>query len=136
MKKILLIIVFIGAYLLVNAQYNTGIKLEPLLKTDSTSIGQKIQYPSFANAEVSIYKITIPAGTSTGWHFHTFPVFAFVEKGTLTVEVKGHKTLTFSQGQSFSEVINILHNGTNHGTEDVVLFAVFLGEKGKPLSVH
>ena len=136
MKKILLIFVFIGACLSVNAQYNTGIKMEPLLKTDTTSIGQKIQYPVFDNAEVSIYRITIPQGTSTGWHFHTFPVFAYIEKGTLTVEVKESKTLTFIKGQSFSEVINVLHNGTNHGTGDVVLFAVFLGEKGKPLSEH
>lgn len=136
MKKILLIIVFVGACLFVNAQYNSGIKMEPILKTDTTSIGQKIQYPTFTNAEVSIYKITIPVGTSTGWHFHTFPVFAYVEKGTLTVEVKDHKTLTFKQGQSFSEVINVLHNGTNNGKEDVVLFAVFLGEKGKVLSEH
>lgn len=136
MKKILLIIVFVGACLFVNAQYNSGIKMEPLLKTDTTSIGQKIQYPTFENAEVSIYRITVLSGTSTGWHFHTFPVFAYVEKGTLTVEVKDYKTLTFSQGQSFSEVINVLHNGTNNGKEDVVLFAVFLGEKGKSLSVH
>jgi len=136
MKKNLLFIILACVCLFANAQYNSGIKLEPLLKTDTTSIGQKIQYPTFANAEVSIYKITIPAGTSTGWHYHTFPVFAYVEKGSLTVEVKNHKTLTFTQGQSFSEVINVLHNGTNHGTEDVVLFAVFLGEKGKPLSVH
>lgn len=136
MKKILLIIVFVGACLFVNAQYNSGIKMESILKTDTTSIGQKIQYPTFENAEVSIYRITISAGTSTGWHFHTFPVFAYVEKGTLTVEVKDYKTMTFTQGQSFSEVINVLHNGTNNGKEDVVLFAVFLGEKGKALSVH
>jgi quercetin dioxygenase-like cupin family protein len=136
MKKILLIIVFVEAYILVCAQYNSGIKLEPLLKTDTTSIGQKIQYPTFDNVEVSIYRITIPAGKSTGWHFHTFPVFAYIEKGTLTVEIKNRKKLTFIQGQSFPEVINIQHNGINNGKEDVVLFAVFLGEKGKPLSEH
>ena len=132
----LVIIAFAGAYNFIFAQYNSGIKLEPLLKTDTTSIGQKIQYPDFANAEVSMYRITIPAGSSTGWHFHTFPVFAFVEKGTLTVEIKDGKMLTFSRGQSFSEVINVLHNGSNRGTEDVVLFAIFLGEKGEALSEH
>jgi quercetin dioxygenase-like cupin family protein len=135
MKKMLLLI-SVCLSILVNAQYDSSIRLEPLLKTDTTSIGQKIQYPAFENAEVSISKITIPPGASTGWHLHTFPVFAYVEKGTLTVDVKGNKTLVFSKGQSFSEVINVLHNGSNRGTEDVVLFAVFLGEKGKPLSVH
>jgi quercetin dioxygenase-like cupin family protein len=136
MRKLLIIIAFAGAYNFLFAQYNSGIKFESLLKTDTTSIGQKIQYPDFANAEVSLYRITIPAGTSTGWHLHTFPVFAYVEKGTLTIEIKGHKTLTITRGQSFSEVINVQHNGSNRGTEDVVLFAVFLGEKGKALSEH
>ena len=136
MKQISLLLITFVLCFQMNAQYNSGVRMEPILKTDTTSIGQKIQYPTFENAEVSIYRITISSGTSTGWHFHTFPVFAYVEKGILTVEVKDRKTLTFTQGQSFSEVINVLHNGTNNGKEDVVLFAVFLGEKGKVLSEH
>ena len=83
MKKNLLFIILVCVCLFANAQYNSGIKMEQLLKTDTTSIGKKIQYPTFANTEVSIYKITIPAGTSTGWHYHTFPVFAYVEKAHL-----------------------------------------------------
>jgi len=119
-----------------SAQYNKGIVLEPVLKTDTTSIGQKIVYPNFANDEVSIVKVTIPPGKSTGWHKHTFPVFAYVLKGTLTVEIEGKKTVQFAENSSFSEVINTLHNGENRGNEDVVLIAFFMGEKGKPLSVH
>ena len=118
------------------AQYNKGVVLETILKTDTTSIGQKINYPGFANDEVSIVKVTIPPGKSTGWHKHVFPVFAYVLQGTLTVEVENHKTLQYPANTSFSEVINTLHNGTNNGKEDVILIAFFLGEKGKPLSVH
>ena len=119
-----------------NAQYNKGVVLETILKTDTTSIGQKIVYPHFENDEVSIVKVTIPPGKSTGWHKHVFPVFAYVLQGTLTVEVENRKTLRFTAGSSLSEVINILHNGLNKGKEDVVLIAFFMGEKGKPLSVH
>lgn len=106
------------------------------MKTDTTSIGQKIVYPTFANDEVSIVKVTLPPGKSTGWHKHFFPVFAYVLKGTLTVEVENKKTLQFPVNSSFSEVINTLHNGVNNGSEDVVLIAFFMGEKDKPLSVH
>ena len=119
-----------------NAQYNKGVVLEPILKTDTTSIGQKIVYPNFANDEVSIVKVILPPGKSTGWHKHVFPVFAYVLQGTLTVEVENTKALQFPANSSFSEVINTLHNGVNNGKEDVILIAFFMGEKGKPLSVH
>ena len=119
-----------------NAQYNKGAVLEPVLKTDTTSIGQKIVYPNFANDEVSIVKVTVPPGKSTGWHKHVFPVFAYVLQGTLTVEVENRKAMQFPANSSFSEVLNTLHNGVNNGKEDVVLIAFFMGEKGKPLSEH
>ena len=136
MKRLWLVILVLCICLGAKSQYNKGVVLEPLLKTDTTSIGQKIVYPHFENDEVSIVKVTIPPGKSTGWHKHVFPVFAYVLQGTLTVEVENRKTLRFTAGSSLSEVINILHNGINNGKEDVVLIAFFMGEKGKPLSVH
>ena len=119
-----------------NAQYNKGVVLETILKTDTTSIGQKIVYPDFKNDEVSIVKVILPPGKSTGWHKHVFPVFAYVLQGTLTVEVENRKTMQFPVNSSFSEVLNTLHNGVNNGNEDVILIAFFMGEKGKPLSEH
>ena len=136
MKRIYLIIVLTWICLTAKSQYNKGVVLETVLKTDTTSIGQKIVYPTFASDEVSIVKVTLPPGKSTGWHKHFFPVFAYVLKGTLTVEVENKKTLQFPVNSSFSEVINTLHNGVNNGNEDVVLIAFFMGEKEKPLSVH
>ena len=136
MKRISFIIILTCICLTAKSQYNKGVVLETILKTDTTSIGQKIVYPTFANDEVSIVKVTLPPGKSTGWHKHFFPVFAYVLKGTLTVEVENKKTLHFPVNSSFSEVINTLHNGVNNGNEDVVLIAFFMGEKDKPLSVH
>ncbi|NDP20842.1 MAG: cupin domain-containing protein [Paludibacter sp.] len=136
MRKIILLFILTCIFANAKAQYNSGVVLEPLLKTDTTSIGQKIVYPDFKNDEVSIYKVTIPHGKSTGWHKHLFPVFAYVIQGTLTVEVDNRKPLYFNTNSSFSEVINTMHNGVNNGKEDVVLIAFFMGEKGKPLSEH
>ncbi|NWJ51913.1 MAG: cupin domain-containing protein [Bacteroidetes bacterium] len=136
MRRLTLIIIAICICFAVKAQYNKGIIIEPILKTDTTSIGQKLIYPNFQNSEVTISKITLQPGQSTGWHKHTFPVFAYVLKGNLTVELENHKTLQFSENSSFSEVIETFHNGINKGKEDVVLIAFFMGEKGKPLSVH
>lgn len=136
MKKYILFLAVFCISVVANAQYNKEVVLETILKTDTTSIGQKINYPSFVNDEVSIVKVTIPPGKSTGWHKHNFPVFAYVIQGTLTVEIENHKPLNFNANSSFSEVINIIHNGINKGEEDLVLIAFFMGEKGKPLSEH
>ena len=119
-----------------NAEYNKEIVLEQIIKTDTTSIGQKIIYPQFQNSEVTILKVTIPPGKSTGWHKHNFPVFAYVQEGVLTVEIENKKTMTFGTNSSFSEVIDLKHNGVNNGKVSVVLIAFFMGEKGKPLSLH
>jgi len=136
MKKFIILLSILCVCHTAKSQYNKGVVLEPVLKTDTTSIGQKIVYPSFQNDEVSIVKVTIPSGKSTGWHKHNFPVFAYVLQGTLTVEIENRKSLQFQQNSSFSEVINTLHNGINNGKEDVILIAFFMGEKDKPLSVH
>ena len=79
-------------------------------------------------------KLTFPPGQSTGWHRHTIPVFAYVMKGNLTVEFENGKTLQFPENSSFSEVIGTYHSGSNRGDTDLVLLAVYLGEKGKKLS--
>ncbi len=136
MKKLFLIACISLLYAQTYAQYNKDVVVEPLLKTDTTSIGQKISYPHVQDAEVTILKVTIPPGKSTGWHKHEFPVFAYVLKGTLTVELENGKIIQLPGNSSFSEVIDTFHNGINKGTENVVLIAFYMGEKGKPLSIH
>jgi quercetin dioxygenase-like cupin family protein len=136
MKKITLFAVSIFLCQLANSQYNKGLEIETLLKTDTTSTGQKISYPQFQEDQVTMLRITIHPGESTGWHKHEFPVFAYIMKGNLTVELENNKTMLYSENTSFAEVINTTHNGVNKGKEDVVLIAFFMGEKGKALSVH
>ena len=132
LSVILVILVFSDG----RSQYSRDVLTEPILKTDTTSIGQRIAFRNSQNDEATILKVTIPPGKSTGWHKHRFPVFAYVLKGNLTVEIENHRTLQFPVNSSFAEVINTFHNGMNNGNEDVVLIAFFMGERGKPLSIH
>jgi len=117
------------------AQYNKGIRVEPVLMTDTTSIGQKIIFPSSDKDQVTICKVTIPPGDSTGWHKHDFPVFAYVLKGTLSVKLENGSIRHFPEGSCFAEVVKTFHNGFNKENTDVILIAFYLGEKGKTLSV-
>jgi quercetin dioxygenase-like cupin family protein len=136
MKKILFLLLQVFVFLHASSQatYNKGLIVEQLLKTDTTALGQKIVYPVFQDDEITILKITVPPGESTGWHKHIIPVFAYVLEGTLTVELKENKTITLTRNSTFSEVRNTYHNGINKGTENVILIAFYMGEKGKPLS--
>ena len=63
MKNLILTgMIFFCFSLVGKAQYNNNLIIEPILKTDTTSIGQKISYPSTQQAEVTMLKITIPPG--------------------------------------------------------------------------
>jgi quercetin dioxygenase-like cupin family protein len=134
MKRIFILAFLFFVFVSLIAQYNKGVIVETVLKSDTTSIGQKINYPQFENSEITIAKITILPGYSTGWHKHNFPVFAYVLQGTLTVEFENNFPKQFIAGSSFPEVINTLHNGSNKGADNVELIAFYMGEKGKPLS--
>lgn len=131
---LLLVTVFFLAPLTAQQAYNKGIKVETLLKTDTTAIGQKIVFPSSASDEVTIAKVTLPPGTSTGWHKHARPVFAYVVSGVLKVRLENGKVNQFLPTTTFAEMINTFHEGFNDSETDVVLIAFYLGEKGQPLS--
>jgi quercetin dioxygenase-like cupin family protein len=136
MKKMTFTIIAVFICLIGKSQYSSDIIVEPIFKTDTTTIGQGFMYPDSQKDEITISKITIQPGKSTGWHKHEFPVFAYVLKGNLTVELENHKFMEFPENSSFSEVINTFHNGVNNGKVNVILIAFYLGEKGKALSVH
>ena len=134
MKRSLIICCVLFVVFSVRSQYNSNIIIEEVLRTDTTSIGQKIVYPLISNAEVTISKITFPPGSETGWHKHDIPVFAYVMEGELTVELDNGKSVQFKQGSSFAEVFNTWHNGKNNENVNLVLIAFYMGEKGKVLS--
>ena len=137
MRKYILTAFFLVWFALCGkAQYNNDIEIRQILKTDTTSLGQKINFPNVASDEVTILKITIQPGKTTGWHEHEYPVFAYVLKGTLTVEFENSKTMKFPENSSFSEVIHTTHRGINKENSELVLLAFYLGEKGRALSVR
>ena len=136
MKKNILAIILIFICLSGNSQYKKEILIEQILKTDTTTIGQKITYPNFSDNEVTMLKITIPPGASTGWHKHEVPVFAYIVEGSITVEYENHKPVVFTKNSSIAEVKGTFHNGTNKGTDNAVLIAIYLGEKGKVNSIR
>ena len=117
------------------AVYNQSIQSIPILKTDTTTAGQPLSEFFSHPSEVTGLKVILPPGTETGWHKHTVPGFAYILKGTLTIETESGKNFDFKKGGSFAEVINLDHNGINNGKDTIELIAYFVGEKDKPITV-
>ena len=114
-------------------EYDTGVKVDLLVKSTTASDGQKVVYAKTDNAEVTVVTVEIAPGKETGWHLHIVPVYAYIIEGTLAVEMGGGKRYEFKKGQAIIEVMNTPHNGVNIGDVPVKLVAFYTGEQGMPI---
>ena len=112
--------------------YNPGVTAKVLQKTTVTSNGRHITYPQTDKAEVTAMTVELAPGAVTGWHKHPVPVYAYVVAGTLAIELEDGTTLTYGPNEAVIEVVNTLHNGSNHGSEPVKLAVFYLGSEGIP----
>jgi quercetin dioxygenase-like cupin family protein len=100
---------------------------------DATLIGAR---SSAARGDVTVRRITIAPGGSTGWHYHDGELIAAVASGTLTRTLADCSTVQTSAGASFVEPAGRghVHIGRNLGTEPVVLYVTYLLPPGSPLA--
>lgn len=135
MKKIFALLVLYFCCISARCQYNTKIIVETLLKTDTSYAGQKLVYPSGDSTETTIVKVTIPAGASTDWHKHDYPLYGYIIQGELSVERKGQPPFLMKAGAAYAEVTGTWHNGTNKSNKDCVMIVFFTGIHNHPLSI-
>ena len=139
MKKhliiILVVFVFGVPYIAVAGDYDSGVKATLILKTTTTTGNYPAKYLNTERPEITAMKVEIKPGAETGWHSHPVPLYAYVQEGNLTVEVRGGNTYHFNAGDAIVEVVNIPHNGKNLGTMPVVLIVFYTGEIGTPNTV-
>ena len=112
----------------------SAIEREVLLQSsaswDSTPYAR---YP-FAEPELSVLKLKIPANTKLPWHTHSIPNAAYILSGELIVESKDSgQTRRFKQGEALAEMVNITHRGIT-GDQPVELVVFYAGSQGIPLS--
>jgi quercetin dioxygenase-like cupin family protein len=103
-----------------------SVKRTILLKQDMTIPGR----------EAVLARVELPPGGREGRHTHPAEVYGFVQEGTITLEVQGQPTRTLKAGDVFSIPPETIHEGTNNGTVTAKLSAVFVAEKGKPLTTQ
>lgn len=110
----------------------TQAKVEKLLVTSTNYAGQALAYPRSGKPEVSVLVVHLPPGSSTGWHKHPVPVYAWMLAGELTVRTESGVEKRFLEGEPIIEVMNLLHNGTNSGREMASLVVFYTGVEGVP----
>ncbi len=111
------------------AEYDTGVQSRVILQAETMSNGEPIDYLDTDRPQVTVMMVDIAPGSSTGWHSHPMPVYAYVMAGQLTVDFEGGKTAEFREGDAIIEVVNLRHNRTNHGKVPVKLVVFYLGAK-------
>jgi quercetin dioxygenase-like cupin family protein len=118
------------------AESSQGATMQTLPPLDTTIAGERLEYPSTAQPEVSTEILTIPPGTTTQWMTHPVPAYLYVLQGTLTVEFRDGKRQQFAAGQAFLQSRTKWHRGRNDTNEPVKFLAVFVGSKGVPVILH
>jgi quercetin dioxygenase-like cupin family protein len=121
-----LAVVAMATGLVVNAQQAPAVKRNMVLKTDM----------SVPDREGVMAWVELPPGTAEGKHTHPAEVFAFVLEGTITLENEGNPTATLKAGDVFHVLPGKVHQAINNGSVTAKLAAVFVAEKGKPLTTQ
>jgi len=116
-------------------EYGAGITVREIAKTTVTADGQPVRYLRADRPEVTALIVEIPPGGETGWHLHPVPVYAYIIKGTLDVEMGNGDVRTYHEGDAIIEMVNTPHNGKNRGSAPVKLVAFYTGEQGKPNTI-
>lgn len=128
LARAIAIAVFIGVAggLVLKAQQAPAVKRSVVLKEDT----------SVPDREGVMAMVELPPGSTEGRHTHFADVFAFVLEGTITLEVEGKPTATLKAGDVFHIPAGKIHEGSNNGSVTAKLAAVFVAEKGKPLTTQ
>lgn len=110
--------------LALNAQQPPQVKRTIVLKQDM----------SLPDREGVMALVELPPGAAEGKHTHFAEGFAFVLEGTISLENEGVPTVTLKAGDVFHIAPGKVHQAINNGTVTAKLAAVFVAEKGKPLT--
>ena len=91
-------------------------------------------YPQ-GQPEITIRRISIPAGARLETHSHPVINAGVLMSGQLTVETTDGNVLRLKAGDPIIEVVNTLHYGINEGTvpEEIVVF--YAGLVGQAVTV-
>lgn len=111
-----------------------SIVVQELVKTNRSWDGELLRaYPS-GQPQVTIRRITIPAGARLETHSHPVINAGVLISGQLTVVTIDGKMLRLKAGDPIVEVVNTLHYGINEGKVPAEIVVIYAGAVDMPTS--
>ena len=113
-----------------------GIKVETLAKSTKEWDGDTLpSYPT-SQPEITVLRITVPAGVMLPLHTHPVINAAVIIQGKLELSLQDGTKRIFNSGDALIEVVNTVHTGKSLGPEDVVVLVVYAGSQNLPTTVR
>ena len=136
-RGIQLLFSFIGLVALTLNVHASERKIEAEVLLKSTKDWRGVTLPPYSEGqpEVTVAKITIPAGMALPLHEHPYMTAGVIIEGTIEVRTDSGDTHIARAGDAVIELVNQAHGGANIGDEDAVILVVYAGVEGEPVTV-
>ena len=108
---------------------------ETLIQTDSHWNKQAIKPIHIEHPQITMLRITIPAGEKLAMHKHPILNIGYLTKGELTVRSENGEVLVLKPGDPIVELVNEWHYGESTGSEDAEIVVTYVGDKKDNLSI-
>lgn len=112
-----------------------GVQVETLVRSDRSWNGALLPALPAAQAEVTVLRITVPAGVRLQRHLHPVINAGVLLQGRLRVEADDGTSLLLNPGEALVEMVDTVHRGVSLGPEPAVIVVVYVGPKGTRTTV-
>ncbi len=137
MRKILAGVCLLFIFLNLSfAAENDSINVEVLAETNRSWNNQQLPHYPGGIAQVTILRITIPAGMELPMHKHPVINAGIMLKGELTVVTEDSDILHLKEGDAIVEVVDKWHYGINEGKEPAEIVVFYAGEEDSPITIN
>ena len=112
-----------------------GVKVETLSRSDRSWNGDLLPKLNNVQAEVTVLRITVPAGVTLPRHFHPVINAGVLLQGSLRVESDDGASQSLKPGQALIEMVNKVHRGVSLGPDPAVVVVVYVAPKDSPITL-
>ena len=117
------------------AQAPVSVSGQELIKTTRSWDGSPLPAYPRGQPEITIKRITIPAGARLETHSHPVINAGILLSGELTVVKADGQTLQLAAGDPIVELVNQPHYGINRGKVPAVIVVIYSGAANTPVTV-
>jgi len=113
---------------------SNAVAARPVLKATKAWDGSSLGSYLAGEVELSVLRVSVPAGASSDWHTNPTPVAVFVMSGELHIAVQGTDVKqVVKTGEAFAEIRDMVNRHSSAGPDGAELVVFFAGSPGVAL---